>query len=52
MRLEQPKTYSYSAYVKAGLAFVASTAAFLLAKTTPNVFLSSSPIHYRSAQQH
>ena len=33
MRLEQPKS-SYSAYVKAGLVFVASTAAFLLAKTT------------------
>ncbi len=33
MRLEQPKS-SYSAYVKAGLIFAASTAAFLLAKTT------------------
>ena len=33
MRLEQPKS-SYSAYVKAGLVFAASTAAFLLAKTT------------------
>jgi hypothetical protein len=33
MRLEQPKT-SYLAYVKAGLVFAASTAAFLLAKTT------------------
>ena len=33
MRLEQPQS-SYSAYVKAGLVFAASTAAFLLAKTT------------------
>ena len=36
MRLEQPKS-SYSAYVKASFVFAASTAAFLLAKTT--VFL-------------
>lgn len=34
MRLDDKPTTSYSAYVKAGLAFVTTTAAFLLAKTT------------------